>query len=311
MNRWLSKKEVLGDIHGVFFPEIIDNRRIDSVSKDPLLRSLPKAALFHDAIAVKFPDWCPVKTVQHFPGYLECLAQMDQVICISSASEDDLLQYWEKAGIQAARTSVVPLGLPNIPQSVSNREPRQANSPLRVLSVGTFEARKNHLALLQACESLWVEGIDFELVLVGMLNRETGTPAANEVKRLRSKGRPVTWEGALSDGGLHARYSEADIFAYPSLYEGFGIPVLEAASYGLPVLTTFHGALAEVSRGGGCVTCDGTPAGIAESLRDLITDDSLRDKLSAESKTRSVRTMKNVFEDIRNSLLATGDHSSS
>lgn len=301
LRRHFKRHRLENNIEGIFFPEIIDAGRIDASLNDQHMRGMKKVALFHDAFPVIRPDWCPAKTVDHFPRYLDWLAKLDHVMCVSASSERDLLQYWENSGLKHPETSVVPLGLP-MSRFGTGRDVQSPNSPLKVLSVGTLEARKNHLALLQACESLWAEGIQYELILAGMLNKETGSSAAKEVQRLKNMGRPVSWEGAVSDNRLQELYQEADIFAYPSIYEGFGIPVLEAVSYGIPVLTTHHGALEEVTRGGGCVICDGSPSMLGNELRNLLVDTALRETLSHQSSQRKIRSMKDVAQDILNFL---------
>jgi glycosyltransferase involved in cell wall biosynthesis len=302
IRRHINRHQLGDEIEGVFFPEIIDAARIDACLNDEQTMGMKKVALFHDAFPVIRPDLCPAKTVAHFPRYLDCLAKMDHVICVSASSEKDLLQYWENSGLKHPETSVVPLGLP-MKKFGHKRTIEQSGKPLlNVLCIGTLEARKNHLSLLQACESLWAEGCQFELTLAGMLNKETGDSAAKEIQRLKSLGRNISWEGAVSDNRLQALYQEADIFVYPSIYEGFGIPVLEAASYGLPILTTHHGALKEVASEGGCVICDGSSSMLSSELRNLLGDKALRESLSRQANEREIRSMKDVTKDIQDFL---------
>jgi len=257
-------------------------------------------AYFYDAIPVKFPEWTPEKTVSRYPDYLRALARFDHVACISRASERDLHDAWKDLKIgRIPPTSAIPLGLPFNRASDLSRDDHsyQEGTPV-VLMVGTLEARKNHLAVLQACEDLWRSGLEFQLRLIGMLNKETGTDAAIKIDQLAQQGYPVEWEGAVSNDRLSTVYSKADIFLYPSLYEGFGLPVLEALAHGLPTITTIKGALSELVEGGGCLPCGDNSAGIAESLRILLTDKEQCQKLSGEARKRPIRSMRDACNDL-------------
>jgi glycosyltransferase involved in cell wall biosynthesis len=306
--RFVSRRKNPDGVTGLFCPEIIDSARISSLLEDTWTGSLTKVALFHDAIAVTHPEWCPARTVEHFPNYLVALSRFDHVICISESSRQDLLQFWQSKGITPAPNSVVSLGLAGKPavESPERESPGPGKEPV-ILMVGTLEARKNHLALLQACGELWAQGLRFELKLAGMLNRETGTKAAQLVESLRKEGRPVQWLGPVSDDELASLYKSADIFTYPSLYEGFGLPVLEALAHGLPVLTTNGGALGELSGGGGCRTCDGSVEGIRMELRALVEDPDLRSRLALEARQRQIRSMRQCAEEIGSLLQELGD----
>lgn len=296
--RWTGMGPRLPGIAGLFCPELFEARRDTAIFDSNIPPGLPRVAYFHDAIALKFPQWTPRGTVERFPAYLRALARFDHVACISTSSERDLLDFWETFKIQPkATTSVVSLGLRESLARPSASQPHPAGTPV-VLMVGTLEARKNHLALLEACECLWKEGLSFELRLAGMLNKETGSPAVAKVAALAGTGHPVTWEGAVSNQRLLELFSQASVFTYPSLYEGFGLPVLEALAHGLPVLMTTRGALGDLA-GKGCLTCDGTAKGIEAGLRRLIGEPGLRDALTGEASGRSVRSLHDTAADLK------------
>ena len=172
----------------------------------------PRVAVFHDAIPLQFPEFTPQSTVTRFPGYLRDLLGFDGVAAVSAASRESLIGYWRWLGVpRMPAVEAIPLGL-DVPVPV-------------VLSVGSIEGRKNHAALLEACESLWAGGARFQLRLVGIANSETGRPALERIDRLRSAGRPVRYDGPESDVALEAAYGECAFTVYPSLAEGFGLPV--------------------------------------------------------------------------------------
>jgi glycosyltransferase involved in cell wall biosynthesis len=299
-HRLSPRGPVIPGLEGIFCPEIFDPLRDHAIFHANLPHDIPRLAYFYDAIALKHPQWTPAQTVKRFPAYLQKLADFDHVACISRSSEADLQSYWKEIGISPkARTSTITLGLRGHfhPAKARNRQWEAGHEP-EVLMVGTLEARKNHLALLEACELLWGQGIKFQLKLAGMLNKETGAPAAHLIETLAAAGRPVSWEGAVSNDRLLELYKNTDIFAYPSLCEGFGMPVLEALAHGLPVLTTSAGALGELVSGGGCLHCDGSADDISTGLRSLIEDVSMREKLAGEAAARPVRTMADTAKDM-------------
>ena len=298
--RLTGQKQILPAIEGLFCPEIFDPSRDRSLFGANLPARIPRVAYFYDAIPVRYPQWTPKATVKRFPAYLAKLADFDHVACISRSSENDLLEYWKGTGIQpSARTSTIPLGLREHLWKADGerREAPPAPDPV-VLMVGTLEARKNHLSLLGACEELWSSGMRFNLRLAGMLNRETGSAAAEKIRELSAAGWPIHWEGAVSNRRLAELYGEADIFVYPSHHEGFGLPVLEALAHGLPVLTTGLGALGELSGDGGCLACDGTREGIREALCSLVTEPQRRLALAEEARQRPIRTMRDAAREL-------------
>lgn len=299
-----STEAALDGLEGLFIPELFD------VKRDAAIRAcrLPRVGMFYDAIPVLHPEWTPRSTVERFPDYLRVLATMDRVLCISECSERDLYASWAKLDIQPkATTAVVPLGLPRsrIPgpdDKVSEFKEKEA--PV-FLMIGTLEARKNHLSLLEASELLWKAGLSFELRLVGMLNRETGQPVVHRLKHLQATGRPVAWEGPVADTDLVNQLGEADVFIYPSRYEGFGIPVIEALAHGLPCILSRNSALRELIPGGGCLPCEPTIDGISEAMREIIANPAHRRRLAGEARDRPVRTMGDCFSDIQSHLQIT------
>ncbi len=153
-----------------------------------------------------------------------------------------------------------PRGIPRLspfPLASTRRRPmpvrRTPRKPPVLLCVGSIEGRKNHAALLEACETLWSRGLGFELRLVGISNPETGGPALEKLERLRASGRPLRHDGPVDDATLEAAYRECSFTVYPSLAEGFGLPVAESLARGRPCLCRTDGALGEIARGGGCI----------------------------------------------------------
>ena len=118
---------------------------------------------------------------------------------------------------------------------------------LKILCVGSIEGRKNHLALLQACEILWQKGLDFELHLIGLAQHQTAHKALALIAELKAKARPLNYAGAASDAAKEEAYQACTFSVYPSIAEGYGLPVAESVARGKPCVCLTSGALGEVA----------------------------------------------------------------
>ncbi len=247
----------------------------------------PRVALFHDAIALSHPELTPSATVTRFPSYLQELTAFDGIAAVSDDSRAALETYWRWAGLRhtpPVRTLSLPVPKPWAAGPAATPRPV-------VLSVGSIEGRKNHLALLEACESLWQAGADFELELIGHVQAVTGKPAFQRIASLRAAGRPLRFHGAVEDTTLEDAYARCTFTVYPSLVEGFGLPVLESVARGKPCICSGHGALGESARGGGCLTLPAMTAGLlAGAIRRLLDDAPTREHLAAEAARRRFKT---------------------
>lgn len=281
----------LGSAGGLVVPEIFSPAVARAM---PLLLGRvkgPRVALFHDAIALKLPELTPSKTVARFPAYLDDLLGFDGVAAVSEDSRDTLIDYWRWAGVPKAPAVVcIPLGIDAPSPRIAQRTPTTSSSPV-ILSVGSIEARKNHLALLNACDSLWARGLQFKLRLIGHPQAQTGRPALDRIRELKAAGRPVRYDGATDDAVLEAAYAECAFTVYPSMMEGFGLPVLESLARRKPCICSAGGALGESARDGGCLTvADVRPESLAAAITTLLTKRETRERLADEAGRRQFRT---------------------
>ncbi len=249
----------------------------------------PRIALFHDAIALQLPEYTPLSNVTRFPAYLRELLQFDGIAAVSESSRDALTSYWRWLGV--ARTPPV-VGLPLGIDAPAARSVAVPNDDVpTVLCVSTVEARKNHLALLEACENLWSRDIAFRLHLIGLANRETGAAAMERVRQLQAAGRALAYDGPVSDQALEDAYARCAFTVYPSLAEGFGLPVAESLARGRPCACRWDSALGEIARGGGCAGLgSATAPEIAATLERLLSSRSERNALEAAARARTFRT---------------------
>jgi glycosyltransferase involved in cell wall biosynthesis len=252
----------------------------------------PRVAVFHDAIGLKLPELTPPGTVRRLPAYLRELLLFDGIAANSEDSAASLREYWAWLGVTATPAiQAITLGLDPVPSAdpPANRHPQPAVP--RILCVGTIEGRKNHLALLDACEGLWVEGLSFELQLLGLPRADTAGPALAKIAALQKAGRPLLYRGSAADAELHAAYARCAFTVYPSLLEGFGLPVLESLQHGKPCICSGRGAIGQSARDGGCLTLGSVDAAsLAAALGHLLRDPAQLGTLAAAARGRRFKT---------------------
>ncbi len=259
----------------------------------------PRVAVFHDAIALKFPELTPPKTVARFPAYLAELAAFDGVAAVSEDSRAALADYWRWSGQNNPPPVVaIPLGIDRPAAAPAPAGPARSAAPT-VLCVGSIEGRKNHLALLEACERLWSAGAVFTLHLVGLAQPQTGAAALARLRALQAAGRPLRYDGPVDEAALAAAYAACTFTVYPSLIEGFGLPVIESLVRGKPCVCSSRGALGESARDGGCLTLDRVDADtLAPALDALLRDPARLAELAASARARRFRTWTDYAADL-------------
>ncbi len=272
-----------------FAPEIFQDRRIDWLAARPPDVPIRRVAFFHDAIVWRHPELCPPRRHARFEEYMTTLAGFDEIVTNSEQSAADLREFWRDSRLERV-PPVSPHALA-IDAAGSIQPAIPAPASRVVLCVATLEARKNHLALLAAAEGLWNEGVVFELELIGRTTRHWGERVTAEIERLQNAGRPVRWQMHVDDRRLARAYEVCRFTVFPSLVEGFGLPILESLWHGKPCICADRGAIAETAAGGGCRTIDVTRVdAIADAMRELLASDEAVAQLSREAAARSFPT---------------------
>lgn len=195
----------------------------------------------HDLIFMRHPEyynWLDVKIYEW--KFRQTLKEADRIIAISECTKRDIIELGGISGdnIDVIYQSCNPRFLASQPSTL-NAHPSSL-PPRYMLSVGTIEERKN---LMLALRSLVHLPEDIHLVAVGKQTKYAALVEA-EAEKLGLKHRLHMLSG-VSDADLHAIYSLAEVFVYPSRYEGFGIPIIEAIFSGLPVVACTGSCLEE------------------------------------------------------------------
>ena len=256
-------------------------------------------AIFHDAAELQLPSLYP-RAGPGFRNYIESLSAFDLVICISHSSHEHLQQLWTQFGTAPTKTAVEPWPIEFAP---AERNCATRTSPNLIVCVGSLEPRKNHLALLRDAEALWQRGIQFDLQLIGRIDDILGGGVTRQVRRLQKNGYPIQWLRHVSDAVLHRAYRECRFTVYPSLAEGFGLPILESLWHGKPCVCGGNGALGEVAVGGGCLIVDqARPGAIAAGIEKLLNDQETYQRLCREARARTFRSWSDYTDRLLSHL---------
>jgi len=231
--------------------------------------------VLHDAAALRHPGWYAPAYVAWQRRLLPVLvARARRIVTVSAFSRDELVTL---LGADPAHVSVVSGGVDGRFTPAVDPEPARRAHGLRrpyALCVASHTARKNLAALVPVARALGAEGID--VAVAGGHRPQFAAEAGLDALRLL---------GHVDDALLPGLYAGAEAFVLPSLYEGFGLPVLEAMAAGTPVLTTTAGALPETCAGAARLVDD--PAAIAGALTALLGDPAERARLRAAGLARA------------------------
>jgi len=217
-------------------------------------------------------------------------ARARHILADSHSTKADLIELWQ---VPPEKVTVVGAGVDPRFQPIDDEAARRQireryGLPEQfVLGLGTLEPRKNFEGLIAAFNHIQAEFPDLHLVIAGgkgwlfdgIFQAAAASPAAGRIHL----------PGFVADDDLPGLYSLARCFAYPSHYEGFGIPVLEAMACGTPVVCADNSSLPEVAGQAAMLVSAGDEAALANALRRLHTEDDLRQRLISAGFEQSRR----------------------
>ncbi len=220
----------------------------------------------HDLTYKRFPELLQNETLDNLEAHMPReIARADAIVCVSESTRRDLVHYYD---LDPSRAFAIHSGLGK------SSTPASIDLPKRyLLFVSTIEPRKNIGVLLDAFAKLRAEGYEGSLVVVGKI----GWKSREVESRLRSEG--ILHLDYLDAGRLATVYQRAEAFVFPSIYEGFGFPLLEAMAFGVPALAARSSSLPEI---GGDAALYFEPHDVAEltsQLRRVTGDAALRQQL--------------------------------
>ena len=269
--------------------------------------SIKTLVAIHDLIFLKYPENYPWLDRQFYKQkFKSAVNRADKVIATSVQTKNDIIFYY---GTEASKIEVIyqncdEIFNQNYPDSQKVQIRNKYQLPQNyILSVGTLEKRKNHLSLLKALKK--ISNPKLQLILVG--KKGDAFPQIREFIDQSGLAQQVTILDEIDFLDLPLIYQMADLFVYPSFYEGFGIPVLEALRSRVPVLTSNISSLPEVA-GDACMLVDPSDIdAMAQAITNGLEDTHLRGKLLDNSieqiKQFDSGLLSNQLMDIYKSLL--------
>jgi glycosyltransferase involved in cell wall biosynthesis len=290
----------------LFMPEVIFDGHAVARANWAGGRGFKTAAILYDLIPIFHKELCGADVTGGFPEYLDAVAQLNAVWSISQFTLSEFNRYLTQNGqsMPAIHEAVIlPGQFGELPRNAS--DPTDPNLEIRILCLSTLEPRKNHLRLVDAFQALRSRRPELPLRLVLVGNRYAGAPEiAAQVQSASKKDPSIEWRGITDDASLASEFVRASFTVYPSLIEGFGLPILESLWMGRPCLTHNGGVMEELARGGGCMVTDMRDTNkIMRSLELLAADRNLRVKLGEEAKNRQIATWQQYSGEIAERLV--------
>jgi len=236
----------------------------------------------HDLIFCRHPEWTDKKQALRFATIVRHSAKKaDHIIAVSEATKKDILDLTD---VPEDKVTVIYEGVDEIFRQLDQhgldriREKHQLRHPF-ILHVGAIHPRRNISRLIEAFAFLRREkNCQHELRLVGSISDKEASELQYKTQKLGIED-VVHCHGILSDQDLVGFYNLADVFIYPSLYEGFGLPVLESMACGTPVITSNRSSLPELAGDAAILVDPESVDEIAYAIHELISNRDLRKQL--------------------------------
>ncbi|MDP4185870.1 MAG: glycosyltransferase family 1 protein [Bacteroidota bacterium] len=255
---------------------------------------IPALVTIHDLIFLRYPQFYKLTDRQIYGNkFRHACNRASRIIAVSQQTRNDLIEFWniDPNRIDVVYQSCNPIFYERVPErdKITIRERYELPREF-ILSVGAVERRKNILTLIRAMEEF---NIDYPLVIVGR-----PTEYMNEIKNyLKGKkiGERVYFVHHVPTMVLPAFYQMARAFVYPSFFEGFGIPIIEALASGTPVITSRGGCFPEAGGPGTLYVDPNSAEELADSLEKVLHNETLRARMIAEGQEYAMNFTESKF----------------
>jgi glycosyltransferase involved in cell wall biosynthesis len=290
-------------------PEVVYSPRDHRIMLDAQRRGMRVAAIFHDAIPISHPTLVRREAAKHHATYMKVLTGADLLIAVSNTAANQFRDFARSRGLSVPQIQVcsLPGEILGVPRQCSKSRPR--NGPVRMLCVSTLDPRKNHDGLIRAfnlaCSSIPQANLFLDIAGAPYKNAYAIVQA---IQHAAKANRRITWHGSVSAEELFGLYSGCDFTVYPSVVEGFGLPILESLWYGRPCICANFGAMAETAAGGGCSMIDVRDSEqLGRAIVALATQPKIRDRLASEIERRRFKYWSEYASELCDVLSAPGD----
>jgi glycosyltransferase involved in cell wall biosynthesis len=257
----------------------------------PVATRCRSVVTIHDCIHLMFPQYLPGRLAHLYAraSMWHAAKKADRILTVSEASKRDILRFFD---VPPDKVTVIYNGIderflspPDEERMELVRQRYQLDHPF-VLYVGNIKPHKNLERLLDAFARVRASGLD-ELRLVIIGDELSKYPPLRQAVHRHRLEKYVRFFGFQPYDTLAAFYRLARVFAFPSIYEGFGLPPLEAMACGTPVVTSNVSSLPEVAGGAALLVDPHDAASIAAGLQRAVTDSALRAELTAKGCARA------------------------
>jgi glycosyltransferase involved in cell wall biosynthesis len=273
------------------------------------LTACPTVVTIHDCIHLRFPQYLPSRAAHLYARAMMTIAarRARRILTVSHASKEDILRYLK---VPASKIEVIYNALderlaasPTLDDISRVRERFLLTSPF-VLYAGNIKPHKNVDRLIEAFSILRRRGNDAKLLIIG--DEISKYPNLRRLVHRFQLHQYVRFLGFIPDETLAVLYRLATVFVFPSLYEGFGLPPLEAMASGTPVITSNVSSLPEVVGDAALLIDPMSPSAIAAAMARVLNDSALRqdlvrrgyERVKAFSWERSVRRVREVYAEV-------------
>lgn len=238
----------------------------------------------HDLTALRFPEMCHPDALQYPDLVTRLAARGGWVHTVSHAIRDEVIA---TLGLDPARVVAIPNGFTSMAGGDAAAGRRRAGVDDYLLVVGTVEPRKDLPGLLRVIDMLAQHGTPIPMVHVG--SDGWGAEAFAAAHTAMAHPHLVRRLGRQDDNVLRDLYAGARVMAYPSVYEGFGLPILEAMSAGVPVVTTRVPAIVEVAGDAAVLVDVGDPDAMAAAIGEVWSSD---ERCAAQAERGRARALE-------------------